>query len=125
MLRDVEGESAGTLLATGSEVALALAAADRLAKDGIALRVVSMPCAELFDEQPEDYRRGVLPGSAGPVIAVEAGRGETLQKYVGSGFVYGINRFGASAPAAEVAATLGFTPEKLEASIRKHLEGRS
>jgi len=125
VLRDVDGQASGTFLATGSEVSLALAAADRLAEDGIAMRVVSMPCAELFDGQPEDYRRSVLPAEAGPVIAVEAGRGETLQKYVGGGVVYGIDRFGASGPASDVAAMLGFTPEKLEASVRKLLEGNA
>jgi len=122
VLREVEGEAQGTLLATGSEVSLAVAVAERLQGEGISLRVVSMPSAELFDAQPEGYRNTVLPSEGPPVIAMEAGMGDTLRKYLGSrGMLYGIHRFGASAPGGEVAAMLGFTPEKAAEAVRNHL----
>jgi transketolase len=96
--------------------------AEQLQGEGISLRVVSMPSTELFDAQPEDYRNAVLPADGPPVIAMEAGMGETLRKYLGGrGLLYGIQRFGASAPGAEVAAMLGFTPEKAAAAVRNHL----
>jgi len=122
VLRDVAREAQGTLLATGSEVSLAVAVAEHLQGEGISLRVVSMPSTELFDAQPEDYRHAVLPADGAPVIAMEAGTGETLRKYLGGrGLLYGIQRFGASAPGNEVAALLGFTPEKAAAAVRDHL----
>ncbi|MBU1919623.1 transketolase [bacterium] len=87
------------LLATGSEVAIALEAKTELEGCGIATRVVSMPCLELFDEQPQDYRGAILPKSVKHRIAVEAGATTGWWKYVGlQGDVIGIDRFGASAP---------------------------
>jgi transketolase len=122
VLRDVAREAQGTLLATGSEVSLAVTVAEHLQGEGISLRVVSMPSTELFDAQPEDYRHAVLPADGAPVIAMEAGTGETLRKYLGGrGLLYGIQRFGASGPGGEVAALLGFTPEKAAAAVRDHL----
>jgi transketolase len=113
-----------TLLATGSEVALALAARTQLALEGIAARVVSMPnCAE-FDRQEAAYQAGVLPRAL-PVLAIEAGVTHFWRAYTGfDGDVVGIDRFGESAPAAHVAAALGLTTEAVCARARALLVRR-
>ena len=96
------------LIASGSEVQLALAARDQLAGQKISARVVSMPCWELFDEQPAEYRAQVLPPDV-PKLAVEAGATLGWYKYVGeNGGIIGIDRFGASAPGKVVMEKLGF-----------------
>ncbi len=97
----------GTLLATGSEVELALAAADRLAEEGLAVRVVSLPSFELFERQDPAYREAVL--GPRPRLVVEAGVTLGWERYADAAL--GIDRFGASAPGPEVYARLGFTPE--------------
>jgi transketolase len=98
-----------TLLATGSEVALAMAAREQLARDGIAARVVSMPCCEVFDMQDAAYRAQVLPRSV-PVLAIEAGVTNYWRAYTGfDGDVIGIDRFGESAPGPQVYEALGVT----------------
>ena len=111
-----------TLLATGSEVALAVAVRARLASEGIGARVVSMPnCAE-FDRQAPQYRAGVLPRAL-PVLAIEAGVSHFWRAYTGfDGDVVGIDRFGESAPAAQVAAALGLTVEAVCARARALLQ---
>jgi transketolase len=97
------------LIASGSELSLAMAARSRLADEGIACRVVSMPSWELFDEQPEAYRRQVLPPGV-PRLAIEAGVSRGWRDYVGDhGAVIGIDRFGASAPGAVAASELGLS----------------
>jgi transketolase len=113
-----------TLLATGSEVALALSARARLAGEGIEARVVSMPnCAE-FDRQAPEYRAAVLPRAL-PVLAIEAGVSHFWRAYTGfDGDVVGIDRFGESAPAAQVAAALGLTVETVCAKARALLQRR-
>jgi transketolase len=113
-----------TLLATGSEVALALSARARLAAEGIEARVVSMPnCAE-FDRQGPEYRAGVLPRAL-PVLAIEAGVSHFWRAYTGfDGDVVGIDRFGESAPAAQVAAALGLTVETVCTRARGLLQRR-
>jgi transketolase len=109
------------LLATGSEVSVACEVAELL--EGLAVRVVSLPCLELFEAQPEAWRRELVPSQRVPVIAVEAGRGMTLRGLVGDrGRVYGIDRFGASAPAGTLAQEFGFTAEPLSAAVRAHLD---
>jgi transketolase len=106
------------LLATGSEVELALKAREALAGEGIAARVVSMPCTELFDAQPEDYRRQVLPPGL-PKLAIEAGTTLGWCKYVGDrGDVLGIDRYGHSAPAKTVFEQYGFTVENVVAKAK-------
>jgi transketolase len=96
------------LIATGSEVQLALAAREELAKQKIAARVVSMPCWELFDEQPAEYRKQVLPAGV-PKLAIEAGATLGWCRYVGdNGDVVGLDRFGASAPGNVAMDKLGF-----------------
>ncbi len=110
------------LVATGSEVVLACDAADKLRAEGLTARVVSLPCLELFLEQPEDYRRSLVPEDGPPVIAIEAARGESLRRLVGSrGLICGIDRFGASAPLADLAEAFGFTPDQLAVRIRDHV----
>ncbi|HTX52201.1 MAG TPA: transketolase [Candidatus Baltobacteraceae bacterium] len=102
------------LLATGSEVALAVAARTELEKRGVAARVVSMPCWELFEAQPEAYRTHVLPPTIRARVAVEAGSPLGWYKYVGmDGAILGITRFGASAPAKVLFEQFGFTPQHI------------
>lgn len=103
VLREAEsGTPSVVLIGTGSELGLTLNAQAILAREGIAARVVSMPCTQRFDRQPLAYRRGVLPPSL-PMLAVEAGHPDLWWKYVGlNGAVIGIDRFGESAPAAEL-----------------------
>jgi transketolase len=97
------------LIATGSEVAPVLAAAQTLASEGAAVRVVSMPCMDLFEEQPPEYRRQVIPPDVPGRMAVEAAASMSWWKWVGDdGEVVGIDRFGASAPGPVVLEHLGF-----------------
>jgi transketolase len=106
------------LAATGSEVALACAAAEKLAAQGVAARVVSMPSLELFAAQPESVRNALLPADGTPIVAVEAARGESFWRWVGrDGLVYGIEGFGASAPAGALAEHFGFTPAARAARV--------
>jgi transketolase len=100
------------LLASGSEVSVALGARKLLASEGVRARVVSMPCWERFAEQPEGYRDAVLPPKVAARVSVEAGATFGWERYVGSrGASIGIDRFGASAPADRVFTELGITPE--------------
>ena len=98
------------LIGTGSEVELAMEASRALAQQGIAARVVSMPCTDVFDEQPLEYREGVLPGWCRARVAVEAASADFWAKYVGfDGEVIGMNTFGASAPAPQLFEHFGIT----------------
>ncbi len=107
------------LIATGSEVALAMGARDALAAEGVAARVVSMPCTSLFDRQAAAYRDSVLPRGI-PRVAVEAGVTDYWRKYVGlDGAVVGIDTFGESAPAAALFKHFGFTVENVVTAARK------
>jgi transketolase len=102
------------LLATGSEVGLTLEARETLQAEGIPTRVVSMPCWELFEEQPKDYRDEVLPPAITSRLAVEAGIAQGWDRYVGpSGDVICLNRFGASAPGDVALRELGFNVENV------------
>jgi len=113
-----------TLLATGSEVALALAARVALAAEGIEARVVSMPSCADFDRQDEPYRASVLPRGV-PVLAIEAGVSHFWRAYTGfEGDVLGIDRFGESAPADKVAAELGLTRAAVCARARTLVRGQ-
>ncbi len=103
------------LLSTGSEVEIALGAAHRLAEQGVSARVVSLPCWELFDEQPLAYRETVLPSYLRARISIEAGTPLGWEHYVGlDGKALGIRRFGASATQGVIYEHLGLTPERLE-----------
>jgi transketolase len=106
------------IIATGSEVPLALAAQKRLAEDDIAVRVVSMPSTSVFDRQDAAYREGVLPRGL-PRVAVEAGITDFWRKYVGvDGKVVGLDRFGESAPAGDLFKHFGFTAENVAEAAR-------
>jgi transketolase len=110
---------AAILLATGSEVAIAVDGARRLQAQGIAVRVVSMPSMEIFERQPPEYRQQVLPPSITARVAIEAGRPQGWHRYVGlSGRVIALNRFGASAPYTELYREFGFTPERVVESVK-------
>jgi transketolase len=107
-----DGDPEILLIATGSEVALALESAKQLAEKGIRARVVSMPSWELFDEQPREYRESVLPPAIRKRLAIEAAAPFGWHKYVGlEGETHGVERFGASAPYKDLAKAFGFTPE--------------
>ncbi len=123
VLKDAAGAQA-VLLATGSEVALAVEAQTLLAARGIAVRVVSMPCTQVFDTQPAAWREAVLPKGL-PRVAVEAGVTEGWYRYVGhDGAVVGLNRFGASAPAKVLFEQFGFTPAQVAATVEGVLAHR-
>jgi transketolase len=110
------------LLATGSEVQLALAARDELEADGVKTRVVSMPCWELFDRQPLDYREQVLPGDVRARVAIEQASTLGWDRYVGDGgAVVGMHTFGASAPLKQLLTKFGFTPERVADTARELL----
>jgi len=111
------------LMASGSEVALAMAARERLAGEGIAVRVVSMPCLERFAAQDAGYRDSVLPPAVTARVAVEAGVTDLWWRYVGDrGRVIGQDRFGESAPAGALFEYFGFTPEAVVAAARATLQ---
>ncbi len=120
VLADADGgEPDAVLIATGSEVALALEARARLAGEGIRCRVVSLPCWELFEAQPAAYRESVLPAAVRARVTVEAASTFGWERYAGDrGVIIGLDRFGASAPGALVLKELGFTVDRLVAAVR-------
>ena len=122
VLRDSDGQPDLILIATGSEVPLALAAADRLAQEGAGVRVVSMPSTDRFDAQSDDYRESVLPANVSARVAIEAGVSDCWWRFVGTGGrVIGINRFGESAPADELFEHFGFSVDNVIAVARETL----
>lgn len=109
-----------TIIATGTEVSLAIAAQKILAAENIGVNVVSMPCQELFDVQPAEYKRAVLGDL--PRIAVEAGSSYGWERYTGfNGIIIGIDSFGASGKGDEVYKHFGITAENIVASVKKYL----
>lgn len=122
ILQDTDGEPDAIIIATGSEVQLAIDAAKLLGDSGVKARVVSMPCTDAFDAQPADYRNAVLPTSVTARVAIEAGIGDLWRKYVGlNGDVMSIDTFGESGPAADVFAHFGFTAENLVEKVKATL----
>ncbi len=116
VLKDCAGTPDILLIATGSEVQLAVSAAAALAADGIAARVVSMPSTDAFDAQDADYRESVLPAAVTARVAIEAGVTDGWWRYVGmAGQVVGLDRFGESAPANELFEHFGFTTDNVVA----------
>jgi transketolase len=108
------------IIATGSEVQLAVDAAQTLAQQGVPVRVVSMPCTEVFDAQPLEYRESVLPGWCRARVAVEAASADYWFKYVGlDGAVIGMTTFGASAPAGKLFEYFGFTVPKVVDAVKR------
>jgi len=119
ILRDTAGTPHAILIATGSEVSLAVEAAELLASEGKQVRVVSMPCTERFDKQNASYRDAVLPAAITTRVAVEAAQADFWYKYVGlNGAIQGMSSFGESAPAGDLFAHFGFTAENVAAKVR-------
>jgi len=122
VLRDCDGIPDIILIATGSEMALATAAAAEFDADGVKARVVSMPCTDQFDAQPDDYRESVLPAGVTNRIAIEAGVTEGWWRFVGTqGRVIGLDRFGESAPADKLFEHFGFTVANVLKNAREML----
>jgi transketolase len=121
VLVEPASEPHAVIIATGSEVSLAVEAQKLLSQAGIAVRVVSMPSTNVFDRQDASYRDGVLPPLL-PTVAVEAGVSGLWHKYVGrTGAVVGIDRFGESAPAGELFKLFGLTAERVAKTVRSLL----
>jgi len=120
VLRDCEGTPDAIIIATGSELSLATAAAEALS--GKNIRVVSMPCTSVFDAQDEAYRESVLPSNVRARVSVEAGVSDFWLKYVGfDGKAIGIDRFGESAPAGDLFKEFGFTVENVVSAVESVL----
>jgi transketolase len=120
VLKDCAGTPDAIIIATGSEVALAMAAADELKDKNI--RVVSMPSTTTFDKQDAAYKESVLPAEVTARVAVEAAVSDGWYKYVGlNGAVVGIDRFGESAPAPELFKEFGFTVENVVKAVNSVL----
>lgn len=116
-----QGEAKAVIIATGSEVHLALEAQAKLAEEGICVSVVSMPSWDMFEMQSEEYKKSVLPEGL-PKVAVEAGVTLGWSRYTGSEYnVIGINKFGASAPGGTVMKEYGFTAENVAAKVKSLL----
>ena len=121
IIRDAESFQA-IIIATGSEVELALKAADELSSQGVQVRVVSMPCAEIFCEQEQAYQEQVLPSSMRARVAVEALHADYWYKFVGlDGRVVGMRSFGESAPGGVLMEEFGFTVENVVSTVRETL----
>jgi transketolase len=122
VLADSDGEPDVILIATGSEVALAIDAHEELTADGVSARVVSLPSWYLFDHQDDEYRESVLPASVTARVAVEQASTLGWDRYVGpGGRIIGMHTFGASAPLKEVERKFGFTPEKVAETAKELL----
>ncbi|PTX48487.1 transketolase [Melghirimyces profundicolus] len=124
VLSDAEnGNPDVILIATGSELSLAVEACEKLKEQGVQARVVSMPCRELFDEQPESYRASVLPPDVKARVAIEAAHPSGWEKYTDDrGAVVGLDTFGASAPGGLVMEKYGFTVENVLEHVNKVLD---
>ncbi|MEJ2436025.1 MAG: transketolase C-terminal domain-containing protein, partial [Pseudolabrys sp.] len=123
VLKDSDGTPDLLLIATGSEVQLAVGAAERLADAGVAARVVSLPSTDVFDAQDEKYREGVLTAAVTARVAIEAGATGGWWRYVGAqGRVIGIDCFGESAPAGELFEHFGFTIDNVVAVTKEILD---
>ncbi len=116
VMREAEGEPQAIVVGTGSEVEIAVAAADTLAADGIPTRVVSFPSWELFEAQDRAYRDSVFPEGI-PSVSVEAGIGQGWERWVDG--VVSVERFGASAPGPEVMEKLGITPDNVVDKVKE------
>ncbi|MEH6580726.1 MAG: transketolase [Halioglobus sp.] len=119
VLKDCEGSADAILIATGSEVQLAMSAAEQLTANGKQVRVVSMPCAERFELQGAEYRESVLPSDVLARVAIEAGHADYWYKYVGlDGRVVGMTTFGESAPIGDLLQHFGFTVDNVVATVQ-------
>lgn len=122
VLKDCDGTPELIFIATGSEVELAVQAAEALSAEGKKVRVVSMPSTNRFDKQDAAYRESVLPAAVTKRVAIEAGIADFWYKYVGfNGRVVGMNSFGESAPADQLFKLFGFTVENVVAKAKEIL----
>jgi len=122
VLADSDGEPEVIVIATGSEVSLAIDAFEELRSEGVRARVVSLPSWYLFDLQPAEYRESVLPKAVQARVAVEQASTLGWDRYVGPhGQIVGMHTFGASAPLKEVQRKFGFTPERVVEAARELL----
>ncbi len=124
VVREASAQVKAILIATGSEVHLAVAAADLLEASGTPTRVVSAPCLELFGDQDAAYRESVLPAAVRARVGIEAGVSLGWDRWTGSdGAIIAMDRFGASAPAPKLFAEFGFTPERIAEIVRGVIAG--
>ena len=118
---DCKGSPDIIILATGSEVSLSIEVAKKLEEKKV--RVISMPCWEIFNEQPDEYKKELIPDRGSLKVSIEAGITNGWEKYIGSnGLAIGINHFGMSAPANDLAIEFGFTSEQIRNKIEKYLK---
>lgn len=124
ILRDSEGDPECILIGTGTELSLCVQAAEELERAGLAVRVVSMPCQELFDDQPAEYRESVLPANCPIRVACEAGIRQGWDKYIGTeGYFVGMNGFGASGPANELYKHFKITVQQIVTCANLAVQG--
>ena len=124
VIKDVNGTPDAIILASGSEVKLALEAAETLAQDGVAARVVSMPSWELFNDQTQEYKNSVLPENVKARVSIEAGATQGWHKYLGmNGKAIGLDHFGASAPINDLFTNFGITAEAVVQSVKSLING--
>ena len=122
VLVDCDDEPEAIIIATGSELGIAVEAAEQLGSEGKSVRVVSMPCSDLFDKQDQSYKDAVLPPAVTRRVAVEAGVSNNWHRYTGTaGAVLGLDSFGMSAPAPEVFKHFGFTADNLRKIVTEIL----
>jgi transketolase len=122
VLADCEGDPELILIATGSEVSLAVFAHEQLRAEGVGSRVVSLPCWEIFDRQDQGYRDSVLPPAVRKRVAIEEAATLGWERYVGDeGTILGMHTFGQSAPFKDVEAEFGFTPDQIAAKAKEAL----
>jgi transketolase len=123
ILKEASGKADIVIIATGSEVALALDTQNALEAKGLSTRVVSAPCLEWFNEQPASYRDSVLPKSARLRVSVEAGISQGWREYVGdNGVIISIDHFGASAGASKLFTEFGFSVDRIVGDIESALK---
>ena len=126
VLREAEGNVDALIIATGSEVGLAVAAANELSSQGVGVNVISMPNPGLFLQQDAEYRQSVLPAALTARVVVEAGVSAGWASFAGDkGRIIGIDRFGASAPAKELFKHYGLTVENVSQAVRDSLAANS
>jgi len=123
ILKEPENDLQGIIMATGSEVGLAMQAADTLNRDGFAVRVVSMPCVDIFLEQESSYQESILPSQIRVRLAVEAAHPDYWRKFVGlEGAVIGVDTYGKSAPGGTVMELFGLNAENVVSTMRNMLK---
>ena len=126
VLKDFGDDIQVIIMATGSEVQHAVAGAEKLAEDGVGVRVVSMPCREWFDAQDDEYRESVLPASVTARVSVEAGIAMSWRDLLGSaGRPVSIEHYGASAPGTELFERFGFNADAVVSAARESMEAAS